>query len=65
MFARDEIIPEPPLIRRRLAQSLRETRLLRRLLRLSVEAANDPQNDPVPPSHVAPTRPTATTKGGI
>jgi len=34
-------IPRPPVVRERLARSLRQTRLLRRLLRLSVEAAEE------------------------
>jgi hypothetical protein len=41
MQGHDEIIPRPPVVRERLAQSLREARLLRRLLRLTVEAAEE------------------------
>jgi len=37
----DDIIPRPPVVRERLARSLREARLLRRLLRLSVAAAEE------------------------
>ncbi len=37
----EELIPRPPVVRERLAKSLRETRLLKRLLRLSVEAAEE------------------------
>jgi hypothetical protein len=37
----DPIIPPPPVVRDRLARSLREARLLRRLLRLSVAAAQE------------------------
>src|SRR5262249_22644694 len=37
----EPIIPPPPVVRDRLARSLRETRLLRRLLRLSVAAAQE------------------------
>ena len=45
----DEIIPRPPVVRERLAQSLREARLLRRLLRLSVEAAQECHRDNLDP----------------
>jgi hypothetical protein len=41
MQGQNDIIPRPPVVRERLAQSLREARLLRRLLRLSVEAAEE------------------------
>jgi hypothetical protein len=41
MQVSEELIPSPPLVRARLTQSLRQTRLLKRLLRLSVEAAED------------------------
>lgn len=34
-------IPEPPVIRQMLARNVREARLLRSLLRLSVRAAED------------------------
>jgi hypothetical protein len=37
----EPIIPPPPVVRDRLARSLRESRLLRRLLRLSVAAAQE------------------------
>lgn len=36
------LVPPPQVIRAQLAQRVRETRLLRRLLRLSVDAAEDP-----------------------
>jgi hypothetical protein len=39
MSETDDLLPRPPVIRERLAQSLKETRLLRRLLRLSESAA--------------------------
>jgi hypothetical protein len=39
MTTTDELIPRPPVVRDRLARSLRETRLLKRLLRLSIAAA--------------------------
>jgi hypothetical protein len=41
MQERDELIPRPPIVRERLARHLREARLLRRLLRLSVAAAEE------------------------
>jgi len=41
MSEQETIIPPPPLVRDRLARSLREARLLRRLLRLSVAAAEE------------------------
>jgi hypothetical protein len=41
MTTYDELIPSPPIVRDRLARSLREARLLRRLLRLSVAAAEE------------------------
>jgi hypothetical protein len=37
----DELVPHPPIVREKLAQSLRETRRLRKLLRLSVELAEE------------------------
>lgn len=49
----DDIIPRPPLVRERLAQSLREARLLRRLLRLSVEAAEERHRQPTAPQTAA------------
>jgi hypothetical protein len=41
MSTSEELIPRPTVIRERLARSLRETKLLKRLLRLSVEAAEE------------------------
>jgi len=41
MQTNDELIPPPPIVRERLGQNLREARLLRRLLRLSVAAAEE------------------------
>jgi len=41
MSEQEAIIPPPPIVRDRLARSLREARLLRRLLRLSVAAAEE------------------------
>jgi hypothetical protein len=41
MSTRDELIPPPPVVRERLAACLRQTSLLRRLLRLSVRAAEE------------------------
>jgi hypothetical protein len=49
MQGHDEIIPRPPVVRERLAQSLREARLLRRLLRLSVEAAEERHREMLAP----------------
>jgi hypothetical protein len=43
MSDQTQVIPSPPLVRERLAQSLREARLLRRQLRLSVQAAVESQ----------------------
>src|SRR5271157_3464255 len=41
MSTSEELIPRPPVVRERLARSLRETKLLKRLLRLAVEAAEE------------------------
>ncbi len=41
MSTNEELIPRPPVVREHLARSLREARLLRRLLRLSVAAAEE------------------------
>ena len=49
MSTREELIPRPPVVRERLARSLRETRLLKRLLRLSVEAAEERYHQPPAP----------------
>jgi hypothetical protein len=50
MDAHADIIPPPPVVRERLAASLRQASLLRRLLRLSVTAAveRDRQTAPEP-----------------
>lgn len=41
-MSRDKhLIPPPPIVRERLAQHLREGRLLRSLLRLSIRAAEE------------------------
>jgi len=37
----DKLIPPPPVVRERLAASLRYTSLLRRLLRLSIRATEE------------------------
>jgi hypothetical protein len=50
MTATEDLIPRPTVVRDRLAHSLRETRLLKRLLRLSVAAAQDRQHQ-TPASH--------------
>jgi hypothetical protein len=54
MSACDELIPPPPLVRERLAASLRQTNLLRRLLRLSVRAAEERQRRIPAPPHRQP-----------
>ena len=41
MAANEELIPRPKAVRDRLARNLREARLLRRQLRVSVAAAED------------------------
>lgn len=41
MFATDDLIPRPPVIRERLALTVREAARLRRLLRISESAAED------------------------
>jgi hypothetical protein len=41
MIPNEELIPRPPVVRERLARSLREARLLKRLLRLAVAAAEE------------------------
>jgi hypothetical protein len=41
MAANEELIPPPPLVRERLARHIREGRLIRALLRLSVRAAEE------------------------
>jgi hypothetical protein len=43
MTTSDDLIPRPPVVRDCLARSLRETRLFRRLLRLSIAAAEERQ----------------------
>lgn len=40
MMSDEALVPPPPVIRERLAESLEETRLLRRLLRLSERFAD-------------------------
>jgi hypothetical protein len=56
----ESVIPPPPVVRDRLARSLREARLLRRLLRLSVAAAQEK-----PPANVTePRQPTRGQGGG-
>lgn len=62
MSACDELIPPPPVVRERLAASLRQANLLRRLLRLSVRAAEERQR----PALTAPERqPEADRPGGM
>jgi hypothetical protein len=50
----DELIPAPPVVREELAASLRQTNLLRRLLRLSVRAAEERQRQTVAPAAPQP-----------
>jgi hypothetical protein len=54
MATTDELIPRPPLVRDRLARVLRETRLLRRLLRLSIAAAEERQRRTADPADRPP-----------
>ncbi len=48
MSTREELIPRPPIVRERLARSLRETKLLKRLLRLAVAAAEERHREAAP-----------------
>jgi hypothetical protein len=41
MTAQDELIPAPPIVRERLARQIRQGRLLRAHLRISVRAAEE------------------------
>ena len=41
MQTNDDLIPRPPAVRERLARAIREARLLRRQLRVSVAAAEE------------------------
>ena len=41
MSTSEELIPRPPVVRERLARSLREIKLLRRLLRVALAAAEE------------------------
>ena len=47
----DKLIPPPPLVRERLARNIRERRLLRALLRLSVRAADETRQIEIPKSN--------------
>jgi hypothetical protein len=42
----EKLIPSPPVVRDRLARNIRERRLLRSLLRLSVRASEERQQGP-------------------
>jgi hypothetical protein len=46
MTTHEELIPPPPIVRERLATHIREGRLLRSLLRLSVRAAEERHRPP-------------------
>jgi hypothetical protein len=62
MSACDELIPPPPVVREKLAACLRQTSLLRRLLRLSVRVAEERQRQtPAPPYR----QPEASRPGGV
>jgi hypothetical protein len=50
MQANEDLIPRPLVVRNRLARSLHETRLLRRLLRLSIAAAEERQRQALAPA---------------
>jgi len=41
-----ELIPPPPVVRDRLAENIRERRLLRSLLRLAIQAAEQRRQEP-------------------
>jgi hypothetical protein len=59
-----DIIPSPPVVRERLAAALRQTSLLRRLLRLSVTAAieRDRQGESPPQFEIDPQKSSAPTQ---
>jgi hypothetical protein len=61
MTTTDDLIPRPAVVRDRLAYLLREARLLRRQLRLSITAAQDRQHQATAPA--AP-QPAAARPGG-
>lgn len=44
----EKLIPPPPVVRERLARNIKERRLLRSLLRLSVRAAEDRREEGPP-----------------
>jgi hypothetical protein len=50
MSEQEALIPPPPIVRDRLARSLREARLLRHLLRLAVAAAEERHRETAPDS---------------
>ena len=49
MNTNEELIPPPPIVRENLARHIREGRLLRALLRLSVRAAEERHRQPKTP----------------
>jgi hypothetical protein len=51
MQTSDDLIPRPPDVRERLARALREARLLRRQLRVSVAAAEERHRQTAPDPH--------------
>jgi hypothetical protein len=48
MTTHEELIPPPPIVRERLATHIREGRILRALLRLSVRAAEERHRQAAP-----------------
>jgi hypothetical protein len=50
MNERHELIPPPPVVRDRLAQNIKERRLLRSLLRISIRAAEERRQEAPPTS---------------
>jgi hypothetical protein len=62
MSVSSDIIPAPPLVRDKLAQNIREGRLLRALLRLSVRAAEERHRQPAAQSGALELRREATAR---
>jgi hypothetical protein len=58
MSDHEKLFPSPPIVRDRLARNIRERRLLRALLRLSIRAAEEQ-----PPRADRETRPEAAGRG--
>ncbi len=49
-----ELIPPPPVVRQRIADHIREGRLLRAQLRVSIQAAEERHRQPNPDSRLQP-----------